>query len=127
MNKAARVTLGVKRTDHISTKELMRRARTRTIQQMSMQSVVTCVWKTLKNDNTGLGHLWKKRTCEGLETRSQARGDLELPLGPQTKKQTRSLKVKGAVMWNKCPEEIRNLEHKHVPKKMIVDYINSIT
>ncbi len=96
LNNAARVSVGAKRKDQISIKELMARAGVGTIYQMSMQSIISTVWKTLKTEDTGIQHFWNRIGSSGPSTRSSTRGDLKLPDGRLSVKMMKSLKVKGA-------------------------------
>ncbi len=124
LNRAARVTIGAKLKDKIRTEDLMDRAGIKSVQQMTLQSIITIVWKTLKHEETGLHHFWSAcNRSTGSKTRSQARGDLQLPTGPLSRRKLLSLQVKGAKVWNSCSNEIRSLSHDHVPKKIISDFV----
>ena len=102
LNSAARVVMEIRLKDRASNKTVWDMAGIMSVRHMTTQAIITTVWKTLKFQNRGLEHFWIRRDLTGsqLSTRSQTRGDLQIPGAPLSKRLLNSLQIKGTMVWN---------------------------
>jgi len=126
VNSALRICFGVRRRDKVSNKDLCERAKIDNLHQMTVQSIITLVWNTLKYRNNGLLELWPEKSITStIVTRSQKSINIEVPGLSRTSR--RSLGYKGAYLWNHCPADIKSLESNiNSPKSQIRNYALSL-
>ena len=127
LNSTARVATGIKLKDHVTNEAVLDKDGVISIQHMTTEAIISTVCKTLRFQDKGLEHFWNIReTNSNLSTRSQTRGDLQLPSAPMSRRLLNSLQVKGAITWNACPESIRSLDRDYPPKKEIKLYVKTL-
>ena len=82
---------------------------------INLQVLMTEIYKTINNLNPAfMSTIFKEK-----KTSYQLRNNnlLKIPKPSSTKFGYRSISFRGAIMWNKLPESIKNAENLHTLKK----------
>jgi hypothetical protein len=109
INNALRVTLGVKRDDHVSVKELHEKTGCLTFNQLVIQATHRLTASILKGDSKGLDKFYyTEEDEEQMTTRATKKGLLKTPSVKNI--QPQGFRIQSTKLWNSLSEDNRNVK-----------------
>ena len=122
INNVMRIITGNRLEDKVSIADLSAKSGIMTVNRMAVSSILREMWTVinLQPDSELREQLLDKRSSTTISTRSLAAGMLELT------KPVQSFACRGAKLWNRAPNTIKNAKTKHVAKKEIKCFLKKV-
>ena len=118
-----RILTGNKRADKVPIKKLRESTKLPSVNQMTVQTILTEAWKIQHGQQDSLTELMVPLPDVGIQTRAREKGNVTIPSGSSIC--CASFSTKAAELWNCLPVDIRKCEKLQTAKQKIKKFAAS--